>query len=235
MLSIQERRKTMESHSSNVHYTSTCEDMAPNNGQNTKNNSKEEDDEEDFHYEDEEIQRDAANEMVAFIVYIALGFFLFLFFGVTVFIFIIVGNYGFFVLLIISVLVLVVLAFGKFLLQTMDKDSVLKPARRKMKRWRAIATAVVVNEIKNFHLDMNDHLLLSYDGNYENDDDACTLAGEDRGKRKGKKKRRFEGTRSKIFALVVHPLLVKKNGKRRFGRENKKNRQNLDSEDYCHV
>lgn len=196
----------------------------------------------DYDYDDEEIQRDAASDRVAFIVYIALGFFMTLFFGVTVAIIIIVGNYGFVVLMILSVLLFMVMMLIKITLYYMEQDKVLRPMKKKMRRWHAIATAVVVNELKNFHLDLNDHLLLTYDENYQDGDDYddnVDDSGNDNksgGKRRrrwrgrrGGKRQRGGGPRSKIFGLLVQPLLKKKKHQSRFGMK-KKTENNLDTD-----
>ena len=167
-------------------------------------------DDEDFDYDEEEIQQDAADETVALIVYIALAFFLFLFFIVFITVIIIVGKYGFLVFMIISILFTVVLLFARYLLNLMEEDRVLKPMKRKIRRWHAIATAVVVNEMKNFHLDINDHFLLTYDETY---DDKCPSNDNSDGV-KNRKQRKIP--RSRIFRFIVQPLLKKKNGKRRF-------------------
>mmetsp|Transcript_262 Transcript_262/g.351 ORF Transcript_262/g.351 Transcript_262/m.351 type:complete len:267 (+) Transcript_262:84-884(+) len=196
------------------------------------------DDVEDYNYDDEEIQRDAANEVVAMVVYSFFIFFLVLFFGVTASIIIIVGKYGFVVFMILSVLFLIVLLLIRIVLNAIDRDRVLRPVRKKMNRWHAIATAVVINEMKNFHLDWNDHLLLTYDEEYVEENGNANGASEgDNGTRK--KARRWKKPRSKLFGMIVQPLLKKKNGKSRFSRKKKKKNSNnvetVSSEDYAYV
>lgn len=98
----------------------------------------------------------------------------------------------------------------------MDQDRVMRPVRRKIRRWHAIATAVVVNEIKDFQLDIQDHLLLTngdtgagiYESEYE---DNTTTTGN---------RKRRRGPRSKLFGILVKPLLKKKSNFR-FGRKKK--------------
>ncbi len=195
------------------------------------------DDDDDYDYDDEEIQRDAANDTVAFIVYLSLLFFMALFFGVTISIIIIVGQYGFVVFMILCILVFIVALLSRFIIYYMEQDRVLKPMRKKMRRWHAIATAVVVNEFKNFHLDLNDHLLLTYDENYQGDvGDHGDEEGDnkDDGKKRssrwrrggGSNQRRRRGPRSKLFGLLVQPLLKKKDGQNRlFGGKRKKDKK----------
>ena len=213
----------------------------------TSNNEHDIIDADDYNYDDEEIQRDAANDTVACIVYLALGFFMVLFFGVTVAIIIIVGKYGFVVCIILSVLLFIVLLLGHIIVHFMEQDRVLRPMKKKMRRWHAIATAVVVNELKNFHLDLNDHLLLTYDENYQDDDHydsdnngSATNDGKSRMRWRGGGRRRG-GPRSKLFGLLVQPLLKKKNGQARFPRRRKKNAndnavaENVTADDHAFV
>ena len=209
----------------------------------------------DYNYDDEEIQRDATNDTVACIVYLALGFFMILFFGVTVAMIIIVGKYGFVVCIILSVLLFIVLLLGHVITHFMEQDRVLRPMKKKMRRWHAIATAVVVNELKNFHLDLNDHLLLTYDENYQDDNhDDSNYSGAGTHDRKSRRRwrgggrgafgiggRKRGGPRSKLFGLLVQPLLKKKNGQARFPRRKKKNAnddvvaENVTPEDHAFV
>mmetsp|Transcript_13732 Transcript_13732/g.15437 ORF Transcript_13732/g.15437 Transcript_13732/m.15437 type:complete len:287 (-) Transcript_13732:79-939(-) len=180
------------------------------------NVQKDEEDIEDYDYDDEEIQKDAANEAVAFAIYVALAFFLLLFFGATVGAIIIVSDYGFFVFMVICLLMFTMMALGHFIWNMMERDRVLKPMRRKIRRWHAVATAVVVQEMKNFHLDLNDNFLLLTNGvEFENGDDD-TDQGADSTNEKGKHKKKNKhknrrGPRSKLFGLLVQPLLKKKN------------------------
>ena len=143
-----------------------------------------------------------------------------LLFGALVISIIIVGKYGFLTLILVCSVMLAASTIGYFMVNLMDKDKVLRPAKRKIRRWHAVATAVVVQEIRDFQLDMNEHLLLTngsaHDDIYEygmadNNGDVAQPTG-------GKKKRR--GPRSKVFKLLVKPFLKKKNGQRfRFRRK----------------
>ena len=184
--------------------------------------------EEDFNFDDDEVQKDAANDVVAFMVLSALSLFLFLFFVAAVFIIIIVGKYGFLVFIILSVLSTFVIIFVRFTLGVIEKDRVLRPMKKKMRRWHAIATAVIVNEMKNFHLDLNDHLLLTYDDNY-NDDDGTK--NNDHSSSRDNNNRKWKKPRSRIFRIFVQPFLKKKNGNKRFSKSNKtKNNDKFDVE-----
>jgi len=171
----------------------------------------------DFNYDDVEIQKDAANELVAMMVHVMLGFFMCLFFGALVVSIVIVGKYGFLTLVLICSLMLIALSLGFFISSLMDKDRMLKPVRRKIRRWHAVATAVVVKEIRDFQLDMNEHLMLT-DGSAQDDD--YDLMSEDGQMPKPLKKRR--GPRSKVFGFLVKPFLKKKDGRRfKFGKKTK--------------
>ena len=86
-----------------------------------------------------------------------------------------------------------------------------------------------MNELKNFHLDLNDHLLLTYDENYQDDNHNEDSADKSNVDDNGGRRRKWRGgggarigTRSKIFGLLVQPLLKKKNGQNRFGNRKKK-------------
>jgi len=182
----------------------------------------------DYHYDDEEIQKDAADEMVAIMVHIALGFFVVLFFGALVAAIIIVGKYGLLTFIIVSTLMMTALTIGYFVSRMLDQDKVLKPVRRKIRRWHAVATAVVVQEMRDFQLDMNEHLLLT-NGSAHNDEDSVYNVMDENGNVAGSvtpgmnTKRRK--TRSKVFGMLVKPFLKKKKGFR-FGRKKKKTETN---------
>lgn len=183
----------------------------------------------DYHYDDEEIQKDAASEMVAFMIHAALAFFMILFFGALVACILIVGTYGFLTLMLVGSLLCAVLTIGYFVSGLMDEDRVLKPVRRKIRRMHALATAVVVQEMRDFQLDMNEHLMLTNgDGDGDGDDDYGMMDENGEFSNGGihehsgeahhgmpmptKKKRR--GPRSKVFAFLVKPFLKKKNGQK---------------------
>lgn len=173
---------------------------------------------EDFDFDDEEIQLLAADKTVAFIVYASLAFFVLIFLGAMVACICIVDKFGFLTFVLVTILSLLVLGIGIFSSKAMDKDRILKPVRRKIRRAHAVATAVILNELKGFQLDMHDHLLLTDSSSYHADD------GSNRGPGGLKTKRR--GPRSKIFKLLVKPLLKGKK-KFRFG----KKRKNADTGD----
>jgi hypothetical protein len=183
---------------------------------------------EDYNYDDEEIQKDAANEIVAMVVHIAIGFFMILFFGALIVSIFIVSKYGFFTLLIILILMTMALAIGYFVSKIMDRDEVLRPVRRKIKRWHAVATAVVIKEIQDFHLDLNEHLLLTNGTAFPEDEvdypiyERMEEEGGWNGGPSGGRKSRRGGHRSKVFGFLVKPFLKQKDGKRfRFKRKKK--------------
>jgi len=185
-----------------------------------------EEEKDDYHYDDEEIQKDAANELVALVVHIALGFFMLLFFGSLVVAILIVGAYGFLTFVLIISLMLMAISIGYFVSRMLDKDKVLKPVRRKIRRWHAVATAVVVQEIRDFQLDLREHLMLTNGGDAEEEngvynrmDDNGQVGGSASAAAAGTHTKR-KGSRSKVFGMLVKPFLKKKKGhKFRFGRK----------------
>ncbi len=191
----------------------------------------EEEEKDDYHYDDDEIQRDAADEMVAFAIHVALALFMLLFFGALAACILIVSNYGFLTLVLIACLLCAALTIGYFVSGLMDEDRVLKPVRRKIRRMHALATAVVVQELRDFHLDLNEHLMLKNGDEYDDYgmmDENGEFADEEMHQNKEaanngartKKKRR--GPRSKVFAFIVKPFLKKKNGQKfKFTRKKK--------------
>lgn len=183
----------------------------------------------DFNYDDEDIQRDAADDTIVLIVHIALAFFILLFFVALTVSIIIVGQYGFLIFMMVCALLFLGLTIGYFVSKIMDRDRVLKPVRRKIRRWHAIATAVVVKEMKDFQLDIQDHLLLTNGPSGDTDMYGYSHHGEDdiNGIGSGMKRK---GSRSKIFKIFVKPLLKKKNSLR-FGRQ-KKSTENTTSNQF---
>lgn len=207
-------------------------------------NHQEEEEKEDYNYDDEEIQRDAANEIVALVVHIAIGLFMILFFGALIVSILIVSKYGFFTFLLIMLLMTVALTIGYFVSKIMDRDHVLRPVRRKIRRWHAVATAVVIQEIQDFHLDWNEHLLLmngsssaGHDEDEDDDDPIYERMEDEHGGRwhatgpSGKRARRRGAGgqhRSKVFGFLVKPFLKEKNGKRFRFRRKKKSQEGKD-------
>ncbi len=164
---------------------------------------------EDYDYDDEEIQKDAANEVVAFMVYVALAFFLSLFLGTMIFCVFIVGKYGFVTFILVLSVTILVLAICSFVSRLIDDDQVLNPVRRKIRRIHAVATAVIVKELKDFQLDVQNHLLVTYENPHNTHESDISMP---------QKRRRH---RSRMFRLMIKPFLKKKKGSRiiRFGRK----------------
>lgn len=179
---------------------------------------------ESFSPDDPEIQQDAAERYVACIVHVMLFFFIALAVISAILALILVSQYGFFAVVVISLLMIIVVGIVMFVDKAMKDQAEWKPVRRKIQRWKALATAVVLKEIRDFQLDWNEHLLLT-DGSdynlYEEDDevpamDVDTAAAAAAKDAKPKKKR---GGRSAIFK-VVKPFL-KVGGRRRRKRKEK--------------
>lgn len=139
---------------------------------------------EEFHYDDAEIQRDAANDRVALLVHIFLALFAFAFMCAVVGSAVLVSQYGFLAFLINVTLVTLVAGSGYFISKALVSDKQLRPIRKKVKRWRAVAEAVVVNELRNFKLDMHEHMLLTT-GDGEDYEDEEEEDGGDEGKQRG--------------------------------------------------
>jgi hypothetical protein len=129
-----------------------------------------------FRFDDKDIQLDAADDYVGLIVHISLGFFLLLFIGIIIVCVFIASTYGFVIFAALCLLVFTVIIVGYYCVaRVLLDDQTLKPVRRKMKRWQALATAVVVQEIRNFQMELREHLLLTAaedDNYYSTNDDS---------------------------------------------------------------
>lgn len=179
-------------------------------------------DSETFSPNDPEIQQDAAERYVACIVHAMLFFFVALAATAAILAMILVSQYGFFAFVVILFLIGIIVGIIMFVDKAMREQAEWKPVRRKIRRWKALATAVVLKEIRDFQLDWNEHLLLT-DGSeynlYDEDEvpnldvDNAAAAAKDP---KPKKKR---GGRSALFK-VVKPFL-KVGGRRRKRRKEK--------------
>ena len=215
------------------------------------NKERSETEKDDYNYDDYEIQKDAANETVAMIIHAALFFFLILLFGTLVACILIVGKYGFLTFVFIATIVCATLGIGYFVSSLMDEDRVLKPVRRKIRKMHAIATAVAIQEMKDFHYDMNEHFFMLTNGDANanansNGDVSVSVSGDPSGSndygrmdedgnfsfdpegdvshaQSTKKKRR--GPRSKLFGMLVKPFLKKKHGQRFYFSRKKKAKQ----------
>jgi len=175
-----------------------------------------------YHYDDDDIKRDAADSRVAFVVHIALFFFFLIFVVAVAISLIMAAQYGFIVLVAILSLLCLVIPLVYIINKAISDDTKFKPIQRQFRRWQAIATAVVVQEIKNFQLDVNEHLLLT-DGDT---DDYQSHSARD-GKNKTRKKK---GARSFLFGLVK-PLFGKKRRGTSF-KFGKRKKQEGDDGDY---
>eukprot|EP00978_Attheya_sp_CCMP212_P011305 scaffold27859_cov55-Attheya_sp.AAC.7 len=179
----------------------------------------------EFHYDDEEIKKDAANILVTFCVHLSLAFFAALFCGAIFTSVVVVSAYGFVTFAAACTLVGGLGISGYYVTRLVLNDAKLKPMRRKVKRWQAIATAVIVQEVRDFQADMNAHFLLTnephptesspspYDrghpGEREGPEDlqpSGSVLDQMTGGLKPKKKR----GRSIVFTAVVKPFLKTK-------------------------
>ena len=244
--------------SSQLYDAQTRPNPNPNTNPNTNpfpNKERSETEKDDYNYDDYEIQKDAANETVAMIIHAALFFFLILLFGTLVACILIVGKYGFLTFVFIATIVCATLGIGYFVSSLMDEDRVLKPVRRKIRKMHAIATAVAIQEMKDFHYDMNEHFFMLTNGDADANGDvsgsgSVSVSGDPSGSndygridedgnfsfdpqsdashaQSTTKKRR--GPRSKVFGMLVKPFLKKKNGQRfNFSRKKKAKQKESD-------
>jgi hypothetical protein len=173
----------------------------------------------EFHYDDEEIKKDAANIMVTFCVHLSLAFFAALFCGAIFTSVVVVSAYGFVTFAAACTLVGGLGISGYYVTRLILDDVKLKPMRRKVKRWQAIAAAVIVQEVRDFQADMNAHFLLTngpdpnessahYDRGHpgEREGPEGSVLHQMTGGLKPKKKR----GRSIVFTAVVKPFLKTK-------------------------
>ena len=130
-----------------------------------------------FSPDDPQIQHDAAEQYVSCCVHAMLFFFVALAVISAVLAIIMVSQYGFFAFVIIALFLCVVLGLVMFVDKVMKEDARLKPVRRQIQRWKAVATAVVLKEIRDFQLDWNEHLLLTDGSEYNlyDDDEVPTM------------------------------------------------------------
>ena len=164
---------------------------------------------------------------------------MFLFFGALVACILIVSTYGFLTFILVSIILFAALSIGYFISKMMDEDKVLKPVRRKIRRMHALATAVVVQELRDFQMDWNEHLMLTNGGGDEDgaddygrmDDNGEVHAHAGKTQQAKKKKRR--GPRSKVFGFLVKPFLKKKNGEK-FSFKKRKDALNVKQNDDGH-
>ena len=166
----------------------------------------------DFDYDDDEIQRDAANYWVAMAIHLALAFFLILFFCCIAGSILVVSQYGFVAFSALATLVFAFFGMFYFVTATIAEDSIMRPARRKLRRIHAIATAVAINELRNIQLDIYDHLMIE-NGSYESESTSEHVDSSVKTERVPRiKKRRIP--RSALFGKIIAPLLKRKNGKK---------------------
>lgn len=198
----------------------------------TLHREKFDDNDDDDDYDDDEIQKDAATDRVANVVYCALIFFMGLSMVAVLLVLSLIANYGFVALVIVTLLIVAVLGLAWFVHRTLWKEAKLQPVRRKIRRWKALTTAVVLEEVRNFQLEWNEHLLLTngdYDL-YDDDNDDEEQDGEDftpdnhhqtastaTPKKKGKKRAKS------ILFKFVKPFL------RRGGRRRRRNTKEADN------
>ena len=191
---------------------------------------EDEDEDEDYdqdgqiRYTDQDIQRDASSIAVMAAVNVALLFFAGLFACAVAGSILFMGQFGFVTLCLVLFLVGIVGGTVAWIVTIIAGDEKLRPVRRKMDRWQAIAKAVVVNEIVNFRLDMQEHMLLTdgrdcgddEEGYYEEMGEAPAATDSVRATNASTDGK----SRSVIFGLLVKPFVKKM--KRKLGRKKKK-------------
>ena len=193
-------------------------------------------DDDQIRYTDEDIQRDASSIAVMAMVNVALLFFAGLFVCAIAGSILFTGQFGFVTLCIVICLVGIVVGTVAWITKIITGDKKLRPVQRKMRRWRAIAKAVVVNEMINFRLDMQEHLLLTNGGEcgdpeddgycYEemdaNDNNDGTSSGQQTSTATNSSAPNANNSKSRsvIFGLMVKPFVKgRKKMKRKLGRK----------------
>jgi len=190
--------------------------------------------------DDEDIHRDIANQIVMCIVHVALAFFCLLFIcGVIIAIFV-ASRYGVVTFAVLAVLLVIMTFIGYFVYKTLNEDKAMKPLRRKIRQWNVIATEALVNELRNFQLDINEHLLLGNSSSVSHDEGSGGGLADNSvneihraefmdSQGQGKTKKR-SGARNAIFGFVFKSFLKKKDGRKRFkfgvGRSDGKSKKN---------
>jgi cation transport ATPase len=167
--------------------------------------------------EEETIKKDAADKVVALIVHFALAFFVVLVIVASFLAIKLVSHFGFLAFTIVFFLLMAVCGIAWFVDHVMKEDAKWKPVRQQIRHWKAVATAVVLEEVRLFQLDWNEHLLLT-DGKadydlYDDDVDAipAVISKATRNKDKPKQKR----GRSVLFKMVKPFLHVGERRRRR--------------------
>jgi hypothetical protein len=173
--------------------------------------------------EEEAVTKDAADKIVAMIVHFALAFFVVLaavasFLAITL-----VTQFGFLAFMIVFLLLIAVCGIAWFVDHVMQEDAKWKPVRKQIRHWKAVATQVVLNEVRMFQLDWNEHLLLT-DGKsdydlYGDDDDDDDIPAAISKAAKNKDKPKQNRGKSVLFKLVKPFLKV--GGRRRRKRQEK--------------
>ena len=176
---------------------------------------------ESFSSDDPQIQLDAAEKYMSCVVHIMLFFFLALTVIAVFFMVKLLSQYGFFAFMIISLLLGTIVGIVIFVNRVLKEDSRLRPVRRQIRRWQAVATAVILKEIRDFQIDWNEHLLLTDGSEYNlyDDDEFPTMNVDDAAAAKSSKPKKKRGGRSAIFK-IVKPFL-KVGGRRRRKRKEK--------------
>ena len=188
-------------------------------------------------YTDQDIQRDASSIAVMAAVNVALLFFAGLFVCAVAGSILFTAQFGFVTLCLVLCLVGIVGGTVAWIVSIIAGDEKLRPVRRKMDRWRAIAKAVVVNEIVNFRLDMQEHMLLT-DGRDCGDDEAEEGYYEEMGEApaatdsaRATNASADGKSRSVIFGLLVKPFVKGRKKIRKLGRKKKTNTSNPATQD----
>lgn len=186
---------------------------------------------EEFHYNDSDIRRDAATQNVSIMVHMALTFFAALLIISLIMLVVLVGQFGLVALLTITVLGFFFLGMAWLVNSILKEDTELKPARRKIKRWRALGVAVVLQEIRNFQLDWHEGLMLTdgteYQEYLERDHQAGASAMENTTPKIQESYTYADSNRSRsmVFGLIVQPFLKVKGFRKKRKEMRKEERQ----------
>lgn len=199
------------------------------NSQNENEAKKDDEDDasvDSFILNDPQVQRDAADHLVAFFVHVAM-FFFFILFGATIFgIVITIKSFGMIGLVSVLTLLGIFTVIGFAVYKIINEEPRYKPMKQRLTRWKAIARVVINQELEAMHADLREHYLLTNGpagDEYTNmDDNANSTNGTTPHSAQQKNKKR---RRSILLKVITAPFggLKKMQGKSsKFGFSRKK-------------
>lgn len=165
---------------------------------------------------------DGTDQAVASVVYSILVFFGVLVVVATIMIGVVVHEFGFLALLGVLCILFFLVLLASLLDRVMKEDAKWKPIRRKIHHWQAIATAAVLQEVRDFQLDWHEHLLLTDGSEFNNnnnttnpDNAAAGTTATTSSTPLPQQKRKRRGGRSVLFKIVKPLLKIRPRRRRR--------------------